>query len=308
MSGLIIATALSAGIASAQTMYKVVTPDGKVFYTDRPPASGMVSVEPMQTPRSGVTPPGLPAGTAPISATPGPRMGAEVPQVQGPPPRTLGALRSTKEMNDLRECTRVHQTELALMKASEEVMRSVNNLKMAGTRGTSSYQKALLESQWKYYKSLGGMASSPEDVRMPEDPCMQVKEVLQGKSTVMETQYQECAASHPKEMKLSALSKELSSGQRYLVALERIREEKRNNPSFDSGSKGSGEYARAFQADPLLVRAELGMKFQEYRDAGGPATRLEDVREIPNPCLPTVTDAPRPSPINQKRTLTVPRE
>jgi len=220
----------------------------------------------------------------------------------------VGALLGTKEMNDLRECTRAHQAELALTQASEEVLRSVNNLKRAGGGGASSYQRDLLERQWKYYKSLGGMAASPEDVRMPEDPCMQVREVLQGKSAVMETQYQKCAASHPKEMRLSALSKELSSARGYLVALERIREEKRNNPNIDSGSKGSGEYARAFQADPVLVRAELAIKFQEYRNAGGPATRLEDVREIPNPCLPTVTDAPRPSPINQKRTLIVPKE
>lgn len=308
VSGLIIAAVLSAGIVSAQTMYKVVTPDGKISYSDRPPASGTASVEPMQMPRSGVTPPGLPSGTAPISAPPGPRVGAAVPTVQAPPPRTLGALLNTKEMNDVRECTRAHQAELALMKASEEVMRSANNLKMAGARGASSYQRDLLERQWKYYKSLGGMAASPEDVRMPEDPCMPVREVLQSKSTAMETQYQECAASHPKEMRLSALSKELSSGQRYLVALERIREEKRNNPSVDSGSKGSGEYARAFQADPVLVRAGLAMQFKEYRAAGGPAARLEDVREIPNPCLPEVTDAPRPSPIMQKRTLIVPRE
>lgn len=303
--GLMIAAMLWAGVADAQTMYKVVTPDGKVFYTDRPPASGAASVEPLQPPSSGLAVPGLPAGTAPMQVMPGQRVGIALPPVQAPPPHTMGALLATDEMAEVRECTRAHQKELALIKASEELMRSVNNLKITGAGRTSPYQKDLLERQWKYYKSLGGTAASPEQVRMPEDPCMPAREALQKKSAAMEAQYRECSASHAREMKLSALSKELSDGNRYLAALEKFREQKRSTPGLGSG--GNDEYARAFQADPEVVRAGLAAKFLEYRAAGGPATRLEDVREIPNPCLPLAAATQRPSPVTQSRTLAVPR-
>ena len=211
-------------------------------------------------------------------------------------------------MSDVRECTRANHAMLSLIKASEEVIRSVNNLKIAGAKGFSSYQRDLLERQWRYYKSLGGTAPSPEEVRMPEDPCKQVKEALQDKSVAMEAQYKECVASHAREMRLSVLSKELSSGHRYLAALKKIQEEKRNNPNFDSSAKDSEEWVAAFKADPALVQADLAAKFQEYRNAGGPASRLEDVREIPNPCLPEVTDPPTPPPITQKRILILPKQ
>lgn len=211
-------------------------------------------------------------------------------------------------MNDVVDCTRANMAMLSLVRASEEVIQSVNNIRVSGANGASSYRMDLLERQWKYYKSLGGTAASPEQVRMPEDPCKEAKEALQRTSVTIEAQYRDCGASHPKEMRLSALSKELLSGRGYLATLEKIRDEKRSNPNFDSGFKGSGEWAAAFKADPALVRAELAVKFQEYRSAGGPASRLEDVREILNPCIPEANPPARASPIADKRTLTLPRQ
>lgn len=138
---------------------------------------------------------------------------------------------------------------------------------------------------------------------MPDDPCREAQQALGRKSMALEIQYRECVAAHPGEMRVSALSRELVSARGYLARLEQIHEERRANPAVGSGPKGSGEWAAAAKADPALVRAALAAKFQEYRIAGGPATRLEDVREIPDPCMSEAPSPLRSSPITEKRAL-----
>jgi hypothetical protein len=297
--------ALVAGSVWGQPMYKVVTPEGKVVYGDQPPAAGQGSAQQLQRAEPGGAPAGAPGPVvAPRPGGPGVGM---VPRVtHAPPGEIMGGLRGSKEMDDSRECRRANAATLSLIRAAEEVMRSVNNLGVSGAKGAPSYQSDLLDRQWKYYKSLGGTAASPEQVRLPENPCRQVSEALRQKGAVMEAKYRECAASHPKEIKLSALSRQLLANRGYLAMLESVQEEKRRNPKFDSEFKGSGEWAAAFKADPALARAQLALQFQEYRSAGGTAPRLEGVTEIPNPCVPEAAAAPRPSPITDRPTLTLP--
>lgn len=284
--------------AWGQAMYKTITPDGQVIYSDKPPAAGQGNVQQLQPPQNGgaaIAP--TPMGPRPTGVMP------VMPALRMAPPELL---RGTKEMSDANECRRTHQNDQSLMRAAEEVIRSVNNARAVGARGASAYQSDLLERQWKYYKSIGGTAASPEQVQMPEDPCKEAGLALERKSSAVMNQYQECVAAHPKEIKLSALSRELIGNCGFLAALEKYHEEKRTNPGFDASAKGGGEWAAAFKADPAVVRTAVAMKFQEYRDAGGPAARLEDVTEIPNPCLPEKASLSQPSPINAKRSLTVP--
>ena len=293
---------LMAATALGQPIYKVVSPDRKVASADKPPVSEQGSVQPTQGPELGATPPGVP-GPAGTAVPAGPRAGITVPTAGAPPPATIGLLQGSKELNDVNACTRANMATLSLIRASEEIIRSSNNIGIAGAKGASTYQSDLLERQWKYYKSLGGTAVSPQQVRVPEDPCKTEKEALNQKSVAQETRYRNCVALHPKEIRLAALSKELASGRAYLAALEKLREERSNNPNFDSSSKGSGEWAALLKADPLAVRAGLAVKLQEYRSAGGSASQLEDVREIPNPCVTEVTTTSRPASISDKRTL-----
>ncbi|MBL8474165.1 MAG: hypothetical protein KF778_15905 [Rhodocyclaceae bacterium] len=296
------AAAFWAGLAAAQSIYKVVTPDGKVYYTDRPPAAGAAGVEALPMPRATVVVPGLPAGAAAGSA--GPRVGNALPQVPTAPLPTLDALRGSREMDELRACTRANQATLELIRAAEELMRTASNVRNAGAGGATPYHQDLLERQWKHYKSLGGSAATPDAVRPPEDPCYQAKQALQTKSAHVDAQYRACSATRAREMRVFALSREIASGHRYLEMLERVRQEKRDHAA--AGSRDDAVYARAFAADPLRVRTELAAKFVEYRNAGGSAARPEEVREIPNPCIEADNRPAPPSPVMQRRSITLP--
>lgn len=211
-------------------------------------------------------------------------------------------------MGDARECERANAPALALIRAAEELMRTADGIRHQGAKGASAYQTELLASQWKYYKSLGGAAASPEQVRLPEDPCKEARQALQQKGAALEAEYRNCVAAHPKEMRLMALSRELASNRRYLAMLEKAHEEKGRNPNFEAESRGGGEWARALKADPALARARLAAQFQEYRSAGGTATRLEEVSEMPNPCAPAAVSAGPPASIGARKSLSLPAQ
>ena len=231
--------------------------------------------------------------------------------VRGPmmiaPSMPIDGLQGTREDNEMRACVRANLRPIALIDAAREVMRSVEMAKANGAR-TSDYRRDLLQRQFQHYQSLGGSAATPQDVRLPDDPCNEQKQALQKKSAEMEGEYRRCADARPGEMKASALSHELVAGREYLLALGKAHEEKRNNPAnFEAGLKGSGEWRALWRADPAAVRAELAHKFHEYRSAGGTATRIEDVQRIPNPCMPVPAPA-KPQVILQQRSIAVPRQ
>ena len=307
--------AFLASVSWGQTMYKSVSPDGKVTYSDKPPVAAQGTVQ--EIPRA--RPAAVPAPVPGQIVTPAP-LGPGVAIVPGvmpaPPGEIVGALRESKEMNDSRECQRANLAAISLRNSAEGVIRIVNNIKISKARGSSANYDAIYEKQlssaWDYYKSRGGTAASPEHVTLPEDPCKEVRAALQRKGAAMEAQYRECTTSHAKELKLAILSKQLVANRGYLVALEKVQAEQRKNPNVNSDNKGSAEWAASFKTDPALVRATLASQFQEYRSLGGPASRLEDVGEVPNPCLTEVSkgesraSASGSSPITARRTLTLP--
>jgi hypothetical protein len=276
----------AAGTSWGQSMYKVVTPDGKVVYTDRAPASSPAAVQ--------LTPP----QGARVLVAPGMGGGGSLPMVPAPPPHTLEAVRGTQEMSGLRECYRANSSTMSLIRAAEDVVRSVNNQKVATASVNPSYQRDLLDRQWKYYKSLGGTAATPEEVRIPEDPCNAEKTALQQKTAQMETQYRACVDAHPREMRLFALSRDLISARSYVAMASKI--------NSQPGDFSAEVRARAGQVDLAAAKAGLAAQFQEYRGLGGTAAQIEEVRELPNPCLPKESTAPQPSAITSKRTMIVP--
>lgn len=279
---------LLASTALPQSLYKVIGPDGKVSYTDRPPstASGNVQQQLTMPPSGRPGPTSMPMPAAPIL------LGGLV----APQPPVFGEIRAslqgTKEMNDFRDCTRANAATLSLIKAAEEVMRLANNLRVSGAKGASAYQNELLERQWKYYKSQGGTAASPEQVALPDDPCKNTQEALRQKTVAMEAEYRKCTDSHTKEIKLSYLSNQLVENQKWFVMAEALQAEKRRDPEkFASEAKGSGEWAKLYSMEPAQLRAGMEYNFQEYKKYGGPATRVEDVQPIPNPCKKEMEEA-----------------
>jgi hypothetical protein len=65
--------------------------------------------------------------------------------------------------------------------------------------------------------------------------------------------------------------------------VETMHDEKRRNPSMDPGLRG--EWRMLARIDPVQGRTDLARQFADYRAAGGPAARIEDVERIPNPCV-----------------------
>lgn len=299
---------LLASTALSQSLYKVIGPDGKVTYTDRPPpaASGNAQQQLM------IPPSGRPGPTsAPMPGAPITQGGLIAPQ---PPAygEIRASLQGTKEMNDSRDCARTNAATLSLIKATEEVMQSVNNLRIPGAKSASAYQNELLERQWKYYKSLGGAAASPEQVTLPEDPCKNAKEALRQKTVAMEAEYRKCTDSHSSEIKLASLSNQLVENQKWLAMAEALQAEKRRNPEkFAAETKSSGEWAKLYSMEPAQLRVGMESTFQEYKKYGGPAMRIEEVKLIPNPCKKemeeTYPGAPsRGSPVTSTRTQAAP--
>ena len=191
-------------------------------------------------------------------------------QKPAPPiaPEIQQAMLGTKEMADLRDCARENANAYALLKAAGEVMKSVQQIR--ATKEPSQQQRDLLATQWKEYKQHGGTAASPEQVVLPPEPCKALKEAAQIKAFAMTAAYRQCAATRSSEIRLAVLSKDVMRGRTFLEIYDKLPPEQR---------------ARA-PLDPVQVRAELAKDFKDYRAAGGPASRLEDVREIPNPCVP----------------------
>lgn len=267
--------------ALSQSLYKVIGPDGEISYTDRPPPTtpGSAQQQMMAPPSSRLGP-----SSAHIMGAPIPQGGLVAPQ----PPfygEIRASLHGTKEMNDSRECARANATTLSLIKAAEEVIRSVNNIRVSGAKGAPAHQSELLDKQWKYYKSQGGTAASPEQVTLPDDPCKNAKEALQQKTVAMEAEYRKCTDSHSDEIKLASLSNQLVENQKWLAMAEALQSEKRRNPEkFAAETKGSGEWAKLYSMEPVQLRTGLEYTFQEYKKYGGPAMRIEDVKAIPNPC------------------------
>lgn len=281
--------------ALAQGLYKVITPDGRTYVTTTPPpATGGTRVELM--PGTMRAPPGMPAALPPM-----PRAGGGmVPQI-APAPITLRAGLASDEMRALRACTSARHAELELRKAAEEVMRTVASVRPTDDEATARYRRGLLDAQWRNYQSLGGTAAAPAAVTLPPDPCAAEQQAMQAKSASLEADYQRCAAEHPKEMRLSKLSYELAGAGGYLRTVESAAGVLRRGADAIAGRDPGGK------GDPKQIRAILDDKFREYRALGGPATRLEDVKEIPDPCLPKVeATASTSAAIRQSRTLPLP--
>ena len=91
--------------------------------------------------------------------------------------------------------------------------------------------------------------------------------------------YRQCASSRSREVKLATLSEELASGVTGLRMYEELQGVEK------SGLKSA---TSAFYGDRKIdinrLRNELAQKFQGYRNAGGTAARLDDVKALPNPC------------------------
>jgi hypothetical protein len=117
----------------------------------------------------------------------------------------------------------------------------------------------------------------------------------------MPAQYQECAAARGREVRLATLSNELVNNRQTLAMVEKMHEEKRRNPGTDPGLRG--EWRMLARIDPVQARGELGQQFVEYRAAGGPAARVEDVERIANPCLPAKRAVTGPSPVRREAIL-----
>jgi len=122
--------------------------------------------------------------------------------------------------------------------------------------------------------------------------------------------YNECVKLHASEVKLANLSTSLVQIRKRLTAAEALQAEKLRNSEKPADTKGSGERARQSSVEPAQLRAGLERTFQEYRKSGGPATTIENVTALPNPCLKELegarTGTSGPSPIKDTRKQAAP--
>ena len=196
---------------------------------------------------------------------------------------------------DHRECMRTNAAALSLLNASREVVRTRENLRSDRAQGRSlAYSEGELERNWKYYKSQGGVATTPDEVKVPDDPCKASADKFRQQAEAAQTQYRECAATHEREIRISRLASEVIQARQWLAAAEKVQEEKRRNPSFGTDTRGSGEWASLAKLEPATMRQELAQRFTAYRSAGGPATRIDEVSALPDPCVAQRTPAPSP--------------
>ena len=188
---------------------------------------------------------------------------------------------------------------LSLLNASREIVRARENLRADRAQGRNfAYSEAELDRNWKYYKSQGGTATTSDEVKLPEDPCMASAGKFRQQTQAAQIQYRECAATHERDIRISRLAKEVVQARQWLAAAEKVQEEKRRNPNVDT--RNSGEWASLAKLDPAQMRAGLAQRFTEYRSAGGQETRIENVKEMPDPCLVERRDAPPPSPVRRE--------
>ena len=178
---------------AGQAMYKIVTPDGKVTYSDKPPAAGSGNVREMPS-----APP-----AAPTMAAPAPRDASGSPPRSGPglpggsllPPESL---RLNQEIHGrYRECVAANPKEARLATASKELAdsrmwmaaaekmqqeRAQNPEKFAGKRADPQWAKLEAEfnparvraaqaAMFQEYRAAGGTAARIEDVTPVPHPC-----------------------------------------------------------------------------------------------------------------------------------------
>lgn len=177
---------LFAACGWAQSQYRVVTPDGKVLYTDRPPASSRARVTEIQPPGSrSAAPAGKPA--VPDAAD------AEV-----------------------RECRRRHAPMLRLIQAAHEVIRARDDLKYNLGGVTAARGQPALDRAWKRYVSLGGKARAADDVQVPPDPCRPQVDFAGHQAAAKSAGYRACVSSRVREVRLANLSRELVENRDWL--------------------------------------------------------------------------------------------
>jgi hypothetical protein len=206
-------------------------------------------------------------------------------------------------------CMRQHASTLALIDAARSVIRTRDNLQRDRSQGRNvAYGESELERNWKYYKSQGGTAASPEQVSVPEDPCRESAQAVQRQMGEAQEKYRECAAARAGEVRLAQLSKEVVDGRQWLAMAEKMQEEKRRNPSLAAEGAGRGEWRGLDKVDPVQARAALGQQFAAYRGAGGTAARIEDVTLVPNPCISERSSAQGPSPIRREAVIFPPHK
>ena len=294
--GVLWAGVLWVGAVAAQPMYKSVGPDGKVTYSDKPPAPGSQVVREM---------PAAPPG--------GPR---PAPQIQGAPPILpsvpFGNAGPSQAMQDYQACTRANAKALELMRAAAAVEQSVRSAKTSPLPGNlAEYRRTLLERQFAHYQSLGGTAATPESVEVPPDPCRQSFDALRQDQGANYAKYKECTAAHAKEVRLSGLAFQIVESNRLIAAAERMQSERRNNPEKFAEKRADPQWAKLeSEFEPARLRAGTAALFAEYRAAGGTATRSEDVTSLPNPCVQNLPGLPArseaPSSVTRQSTLIAP--
>jgi hypothetical protein len=197
-----------------------------------------------------------------------------------------------------RDCIVRNARLMAQLSASREVVRTREMLRIdrAQGRGTS-FSEGELDRTWKYYKSQGGAAATPDEVRVPDDPCAASADKVRQQMATANAQYRECAAAHPAEIRLSQAANRVIQARQWLAGAERVEEERRRNPNLDT--RGSGEWAALARIEPGKMRQDLELRFAEYRSVGGPASRIEDVTPVPDPCVPQQRE-PGPSPVRRQ--------
>jgi hypothetical protein len=294
------------GLAAAQ--YRVVTPDGKVLYTDQPPASPKARVTELQPPAAPPPPsPPVPAsGTAAVRhANPGasgvPVMpsGAMAPV---PPERmTPAAVQARREHA---ECMRANASAIEVANASREVVRARDLVKAARAQGRDvAYAQGELDRAWQHYLTRGGKATGPDGVRVPEDPCSGQAERAREQLEASRDRYQSCAASHQRELRLARLSGEVVQARHGLALAEKLQQERLRDPqAFEAKTRGSGEWRALAKMEPAMMREIMAQRFAEYRSAGGTAARADEVTVLPDPCLPERGALP-PSPVRREAVL-----
>ena len=184
-----------------------------------------------------------------------------------------------------RDCVVKNARALALLSASKEVIRPREMLRNDRAQGRStSFSEGELERSWKYYKSQGGAATTPDEVKVPDDPCAASAEKVRQQTQAANAKYRECAAAHAHEIRIHQAANGVINARQWIAGAERIQEERRRNPNPDT--RGSGEWAALAKLEPAKMRQELDQRFLEYRTVGGTATRAEDVTAVPDPCMP----------------------
>ncbi len=262
---LLVATALAlASRASAQTLYKSVGPDGKVTYSDKAPPASAGTVKEIQ--RQAETPP--PTAKAAANSTPG----ISSPLPPNLPASVRAALEASAEMRASRECARSNESRQAQLRAAANVSKTQQSIQAAGAKAPA-YLTQMLEQQYKLYKSLGGTAASPQDVTVPEDPCKSSVEALRVKAAALEAGHRQCQGTRGREVKLALLAQEVVNTRAALAMLATLPADKAGVVTAPVGKTSAAQ-----------LRAEMAQKFQDYKNAGGTASRAEDVAEMPDPC------------------------